>query len=330
MEGDTLLAFYVDLDGTLVHGDTSAECFVRFVLSRPLAILEVLTWLQDGRARVKHELAVRVDVGTSTLPFNHVFLERLRARQAAGAGELIIASGAHFSIVQAVADACGFDAILASDAQVNRVGKAKLRSIEERQAGLPFAYAGNAGVDLTVYAAAAECWVVNPAPGLTRELRSQNRDFTLIEDRRSLPARVAATFGGPWLFALGVFTFAAGTGSGADLGMSLVGALGATAVTGGAAVIRGFRDLAVDRTHPVRSEIGIAAAEIHPGIAFAVGIGLGAAGFVLAMGAGFGTMLATVGLGVATINAGAHRRYPWWLTATLRPGLAAIAGLLLG
>lgn len=320
---------YVDLDGTLVHGDTSAETLARYLLSRPAGLFEVLAWLTRGRARVKHELVARVDADVSHLPYNELFMARLRElRASAGAPELILASGAHHRIVQAVADQCGFDAVLASDAEVNRVGAEKLRAIQARQSGRPFAYAGNAGVDLKVYAGADACWVVNPAPGLCAKLEAQGRTYTLVDDRRPLPVRLGAVFGAPWIL-VSLLTLAAALAAGKGLVAALAASGAYAALIAAGSVVRGFRDLDHNRRHPLRARRGVAGAEIHPGLVLAAAPALLVIALMLLTQTGAWTAIVAFGLGIATLRGGSHRRYSWWLTALLRPGLAALGGILI-
>ncbi len=322
-------AFYVDLDGTLVHGDTSAETLARYLLGNPLGLIQVLGWWRHGRARVKHELVARVDVDAANLPYNRPFMARVQ--QLLGRPErpeLILASGAHERIVEAVANHCGYDAVLASDASVNRIGDAKLEAIRLRQAGRPFAYAGNAPVDMRVYAGAESCWVVNPVAGIDARLARAGRDFTLIDDRRGAPARWWASLGGPSLLLALVGAWAAWSG-GAGVGMALALGFGLLMLVAAGNIARGFRDLDVDRRHPLRRETGIANAEVHPGLLLGVGGSLALAGTVLTFSLGVATGAVGLALGAATTLAGAHRRWPWWLSATLRPALALLAGGLL-
>ena len=320
---------YVDLDGTLVHGDTSAETLARYLLSHPAAVIDVLKWLRSGRARVKQELAARVDVDVRNLPYNEPFMARLRELRGDGHGpDLILASGAHHRIVQAVADHCGFDAVLASDAQVNRVGAEKLRAIEARQSGQPFGYAGNAGVDMKVYPAAEDCWVVNPVPGLCARLESSGRTYTLVDDRRPLAVRAGAVFGAPWIM-VSLLTVVAGLVAGKGFTAAMVAGVAFAAMVAAASIVRGFRDLDHDRAHPLRARTGIAGAEIHPGLVLAAAPVLFALSLFLLTQTGVWTALAVLGLGVVTLAAGVHRRHPWWLTVVLRPGLAILGGLLM-
>ena len=323
-------ALYVDLDGTLVHGDTSAEALARFVLTRPTGVFQVLRWLRHGRARVKHELAGRVPTDPFALPYNELFMVRLRDLQrATPRPELILASGAHERIVAQVAAHCEFDAVLASDAAVNRVGGAKLEAILERQQGRPFGYAGNAPIDLLVYAGAEDCWVVNPVGRVDSRLALTGKTYTLIDDRRPAPARWLACLGGgkPLLALLALW---GGWLAGASGVVLLALLIGVACVASAACIARGFRDLDADRAHPVRRETGIANSEVHQGLLLGVGSVLGVLGVVLTFGAGIWSGWASVGLFAATIASGAHRRWPWWLTASVQPGLALAAGLLAG
>jgi hypothetical protein len=73
----------VDLDGTLVRTDVLVESW--FVLLKRNALFAALApfWLVNGKARLKHEIALRTDLDVQSLPitkpFDHLFDQHRRA-----------------------------------------------------------------------------------------------------------------------------------------------------------------------------------------------------------------------------------------------------------
>ena len=83
----------VDLDGTLIRTDVLWESLLNLVKRRPWELLRVPFWWARGRANLKQQLAVRVALDVTALPYHLPFLEFLRAEHAAGR-TLILATAA--------------------------------------------------------------------------------------------------------------------------------------------------------------------------------------------------------------------------------------------
>ena len=73
----------VDLDGTLIRTDMMFESLARLLRRNPLAIFQVLWWWAHGRAWLKQQLAVRVQIAPESLPYNQDFLTWLRSEKMA-------------------------------------------------------------------------------------------------------------------------------------------------------------------------------------------------------------------------------------------------------
>lgn len=147
------IPLYVDLDGTLLRGDSLHEALAR-LLVRPLAWPSALRALFAGKAAFKQAVSARAELRAEALPYREDFLDWLRAERKSGR-RLILATGADRAIAEAVAGRLGvFDGILASDGATNLTGANKLQAIESHAAGAPFAYAADGQVDLPIWAAA--------------------------------------------------------------------------------------------------------------------------------------------------------------------------------
>ncbi|MCA8887166.1 MAG: hypothetical protein KDA35_11090, partial [Hyphomonadaceae bacterium] len=55
--GTAELPLAVDLDGTLIHGDTFFESILSYLGSNPLGVIALAGWFTKGRAFVKAKLA---------------------------------------------------------------------------------------------------------------------------------------------------------------------------------------------------------------------------------------------------------------------------------
>lgn len=154
------VALCVDLDGTLLKTDLLFESLLALARSQFWALLLVPVWWWRGKTRLKHELARRVVPDPSILPYRQEVLEWLGLERAAGR-RLVLVTGSHERLARAVADHLGlFDEVIATDLTRNVVGVTKRDVLVERLGPSGFDYAGDARVDLPVWAAARSAIVV--------------------------------------------------------------------------------------------------------------------------------------------------------------------------
>ncbi len=121
---------FVDLDGTLIAGDSLFESLFAATKSRPLKAFAFPFWLLRGRACLKEELAKLARLDPALLPYRSDVCDFLRAERARGR-KIYLATAANERIAQGVATYLGFfDGVLASDRTTNLKGTNKLRAIQ--------------------------------------------------------------------------------------------------------------------------------------------------------------------------------------------------------
>ncbi len=157
----------VDLDGTLIKTDLLWESLLVLLKQNPLSIFLLPLWLLKGKASFKHEIARRVTLDASTLPYDQDLLEFLSNERQSGR-ELVLATASHVSFARAVASHLELfdERVFGSDASINLKGERKVALLVERYGTRRFAYAGNSTADLPVWAEANEAIVVNASAGL--------------------------------------------------------------------------------------------------------------------------------------------------------------------
>ncbi|WP_058088122.1 UbiA family prenyltransferase [Aquabacterium parvum] len=156
----------VDLDGTLIHSDLLLESFLLLLKRNPFYLLLVPLWLLGGKARLKSEIAARVELNGGALPYTKPLLTWLQAQKEAGRPLWLVTASDH-RVAQAVADHTGlFDGVLASDGKTNLAGGNKAAELVRRFGEQGFDYAGNHRVDLKVWAHARKAIVANASQGL--------------------------------------------------------------------------------------------------------------------------------------------------------------------
>lgn len=185
----------VDLDGTLTPTDTLIESVVQLVRQSPLNLLRLPFWLLKGRSGFKEAIARSVRVDAAALPYRASLLAYLHEEKSRGR-QIVLATAAHASIAKEVAKHLAiFDLVLATDAQHNLKGEAKLRAIQH-SVGESFVYAGDSQVDIPIWKQAKAAVLV----GVDRRTAALVRESVPIE--REFPKDDAGL--GVWLRAIRV------------------------------------------------------------------------------------------------------------------------------
>jgi 4-hydroxybenzoate polyprenyltransferase/phosphoserine phosphatase len=152
----------VDLDGTLIATDLLWEGLFLLLRRNPLYLFMVPVWLMSGPARLKQEIAARVDIDPAGLPYREGLVERLRQEHASGR-RIILATGTPRKFAEAIAAHLGvFDTVHATDGHHNFTSRKKCAALVEAYGDGGFDYAGNSRHDLACFDVAREAIVVAP------------------------------------------------------------------------------------------------------------------------------------------------------------------------
>jgi 4-hydroxybenzoate polyprenyltransferase/phosphoserine phosphatase len=159
---------FVDLDGTLIHGDLLHESIARLIFRRPLWLAITLMRLAVAPARLKRAIAAVYTPDVTTLPYRQNVLELIDARR--DSHRLVLATAGDKTWAQRVADHLGFfDDIVASDGCDNIKGARKLAAIHEwcaRHGATRWGYVGDSEIDVAIWREASEAIVVNDSSRL--------------------------------------------------------------------------------------------------------------------------------------------------------------------
>lgn len=166
----------VDLDGTLVKTDLLLESFLALLKQRPSALFMLPLWLLRGKAYLKREIAKRVTLDVTCLPYREPLLTFLRAEHKAGR-KLVLATAADEKFAKKIAEHLGiFGVVIASNGNLNLSGEAKTQALENACDG-PFAYAGDAPVDLKVWQRAHSVILVGGGVKFAPQLKNVEHTF---------------------------------------------------------------------------------------------------------------------------------------------------------
>jgi 4-hydroxybenzoate polyprenyltransferase len=158
----------VDLDGTLLKTDMLLESLLALLKQKPLYIFLLTVWLLKGKAYLKQQIATRVELDVTVLPYRLEFLEYLQGQHARGRS-IVLATAADMRLARQVANHLKiFDLVLASDGTTNLAGKSKRDLLVNIFGAKRFDYAANDWGDLVVWSEARKAIVVNPGPFVNR------------------------------------------------------------------------------------------------------------------------------------------------------------------
>lgn len=163
----------VDLDGTLINTDTIIESTIQLIKTKPSNIFLLAVWLCKGKANLKHQIARRVSLDVTLLPYNKPLLDWLKKQKQNGR-PLILATASDQTIAQKIASHLGiFSHVVASDSQTNMSSHRKAQTLTQLHGAKQFCYAGNSRADLAVWQAAGSAVVVNASPALIKAAGAQ-------------------------------------------------------------------------------------------------------------------------------------------------------------
>ena len=151
----------VDLDGTLIKTDMLIESVVLLLRQNPLIIFLFPIWIMKGKSNFKRQIASRVSMDVSCLPYNREFLSYLNEEYHTGR-KLVLVTASDMLIARPIADFVEiFSEVIASDGKINLKGSNKLKAIKNKLEGQAFDYAGNSNDDLVIWRECNEAIVVN-------------------------------------------------------------------------------------------------------------------------------------------------------------------------
>ncbi|MGH8568399.1 MAG: haloacid dehalogenase-like hydrolase, partial [Gammaproteobacteria bacterium] len=156
----------VDLDGSLIRSDLFVESLFALLGKNVAYLFLIPVWLLRGKAYLKHQIAQRVDLDVTLLPYHGPFLNYLREQRAAGR-RLVLVTGAHRKYAREVAAHVGFfEEVLATDDTTNLSGTDKRARLTADYGHHGYDYAGNSRKDLPVWSEARRAVVVAPDRGV--------------------------------------------------------------------------------------------------------------------------------------------------------------------
>jgi phosphoserine phosphatase len=161
----------VDLDGTLIKGDTMSTSIVSLLRRRPWMALPLILWRCIGLVYFKRRLVEQITVDPRNLRWRQEVIEFVRQERAKGR-QTVLATASNIVTAKIIAEYLGcFDHIVATDRGENLRGRAKARAIRQLLGTQPYDYMGDSYKDLPVWNEAAAALLVAPSPSVEAAAR---------------------------------------------------------------------------------------------------------------------------------------------------------------
>lgn len=165
----------VDLDGTLIRGDTFRMSLARLGRRKPWLLPIVALTALRGRASAKGFVARFIVPNPAELHWRNQVLDFVASERARGR-RVVLVTAAHKAVAEVIARHLGlFDEVVASDGTSNVKARHKLIEIRKMIGDNEFDYIGDSRADLVVFRAARHSYLVSPSPWLLEQARRSAR-----------------------------------------------------------------------------------------------------------------------------------------------------------
>ena len=314
----------VDLDGTLIHTDLLLESAVQLLTEKPWFVFVIPLWLLQGKAKLKRNIAKRVQVNASVLPYNADVLQWLRDEKVNGR-TLVLATASDQVLAKEVSDHLGiFDWLLASDGASNVKGDTKLEQIRARF-GQVFDYAGNSMADLPIWKGSRGAILVNASTATAKAAEEQAHVVRVFKDQHStikLIVRELRVY--QWMKNLLVFLPLLTSHQIGHLDLlrnACIAFVSFSLTASSVYIVNDVADLESDRRHARKRKRPFASGNLSLTYAFVLGPGLLLAGFALT------ALLPTAFFWVLTLYFCLTLLYSFWLKRKLLVDVFSLATL---
>ncbi|NRB41356.1 MAG: UbiA family prenyltransferase [Pseudomonadales bacterium] len=163
---NTSTALVVDLDGTLIKTDMLMESLMALLKQNFFACFLIPFWLLKGKAYLKNQIASRVELDVTNLPYNADVLAYIEKAKSQGRS-CYLATGSVKRFADSIAEHLGiFDGVFATEEGANLTGSDKTVQLNKQFGKGQYDYIGNSTVDLRVWDSVKTAIVVTSSQSL--------------------------------------------------------------------------------------------------------------------------------------------------------------------
>ncbi len=304
----------VDLDGTILRGDSFWEQVFALAHRDPLVAFRLLAWSLRGKPFVKEQLARLPLPEWSSFNVDAGLVAWLRAERDTGRPVHLV-TGAHRAAAALAASQLGcFDAVHCTTADLNLTSTRKAALLRTLHGAGGFDYAGNSSADLAVWQEAHTAIACHARPRTIQRLRAAHRH---VEVRDPLPATARTILRQlrphQWVKNLLVFLpliLAHRLADGTAWTASALAFVSFCCLASSAYCLNDLLDLPVDRAHSSKRGRPVASGDLAPlaAVVIALGLPLVAFAFAACLPWAFALALALYGLGTLAYSVAVKRR----------------------
>ncbi len=151
----------VDLDGTLIHGDTLLESCLRAVKAKPFLLFIFPFWILQGKLFFKEKVLLFAEPDYDTLLYRDQILEFIEQEKQKDR-QIVLATASCQKIADKIAEDLGiFDLVLGSQNGINLRSEQKTAELQNRFKETGFDYMGDSQADIAVFKGARKGYLVS-------------------------------------------------------------------------------------------------------------------------------------------------------------------------
>lgn len=176
----------VDLDGTLLRSDILFEAMLHHVIKGLGSALQIPLWLLRGKASLKEQLAQKVLLDVTILPYNEEIIDFLQqAKQEKR--HIVMATASHRIYAERIAKHLGlFDRVIATEQGINFSSRTKSTRLISEFGYKGFDYIGNSHDDLPVLQAAEKAYLADPDFSVENRARTNGNVAAVFQSRKGV------------------------------------------------------------------------------------------------------------------------------------------------
>lgn len=168
----------VDLDGTLLRGNSLYECAWEFLRREPWLFWQLPIWLLRGQAVLWKELTARVELSGAHYAFDpevRDFLDQQRTER-----DLILVTGAHQTVAESVAGHFGYFSAVYGTKSEHLTGQNKAAFLSGQFGVRGFDYLGDSAADLPVWEVCRTVYLARPDSRLVSRLTASGTPPAIV------------------------------------------------------------------------------------------------------------------------------------------------------
>jgi 4-hydroxybenzoate polyprenyltransferase len=172
----------VDCDGTLIKTDILFESALKYIGTNPCKVFLILYWLLQGKTVLKNQLASRVKINVSSLPYHSGVMEYIRQEKETGRPIILVTASHQDYAVEIASYLNVFDEVYGTTQSVNLKGTQKAGFLTDKFGKNGFDYIGDSKADLPVWEMSRKAIIAGKGSSLQARVKSTHAEVVLISE----------------------------------------------------------------------------------------------------------------------------------------------------